>query len=57
MITEKDIYKLRLHESLDIPPELSVTRVPGGWIYRFWDNEKEDYYPNVVFVPYIQIYK
>ncbi len=51
MTTKTDIYKLKIHESLDIPPELQVTRVPGGWIYRFWDDQKKDYYPNAVFVP------
>ena len=48
----KSIYDLELHESIDIPPELNITRVHGGWIYRFWDYEKKDYYPNAVFVPY-----
>ena len=49
---EYDLYKLKLHESLDIPPELQVTRVVSGWIYRFWDSEKQDYYSSAVFVPF-----
>lgn len=50
----KGIYDLKLNESVVIPPELQVTRVPGGWIYRFWDPDKDDYYPNAVFVPYVE---
>jgi len=48
----EDIYKLKLHESLSIPPELEITRVFGGWIYRYWNYESENYYPNGVFVPF-----
>ena len=32
-----DIYKLKLHESVDINDELfrgTILRVPGGWIYE-----------------------
>lgn len=48
----EDIYNLGLHESCNITPDLGVTRVPGGWIYRFWDYEN-DYYPNTgIFVPF-----
>ncbi len=30
---DQDIYSLDLHESLKISFLLSITRVPGGWIY------------------------
>lgn len=46
------LYGLKLHESIDIPPELQVTRVSGGWIYRFWNISQQEYYPNAVFVPF-----
>lgn len=52
MKEKKTIYNLGLHQSMDVPPELSVTRVASGWIYRFWDYDKNDYFPDAVFVPF-----
>lgn len=52
MKTDKTIYDLELHESLNLPIDMSATRVPGGWIYRFWDYQKQDYYPNAIFIPF-----
>ena len=47
------MYKLKLHERYDYGKEgLSILRVPGGWIYSFWDYEKKDYYSNRLFVPF-----
>ena len=48
--TEK-LYKLKLHETYE-GEGLQATRVPGGWIYRFWNNESQEYYANCVFVPF-----
>ncbi len=48
----KSIYDLELHESINIPHCFEVTRVPSGWIYRFWDYGKQDYPTMGVFVPY-----
>ena len=31
---EKTIYDLKLHETLDLSEDISVFRVPGGWIYQ-----------------------
>lgn len=50
------IYNLKLHEEHQ-NDGLGVLRVPGGWIYRFWDYVKEDYYPNSIFVPYNQEFR
>lgn len=47
----KDIYSLELHESLNISPDLCVTRVPGGWLYRFW-NYKTDCGQRATFMPF-----
>ena len=47
----KSIYDLKLHEEYN-EEGFGVARVPGGWIYRFWDYVKEGYYPNTTFVPY-----
>lgn len=47
----KTIYELKLHEELQIEG-FSVTRVPGGWIYRYWDYTAKDYYPTATFVPF-----
>ncbi len=48
---EKTIYDLELHENFQVSG-LDITRVPGGWIYRYWDFEKKDYYSDSTFVPY-----
>lgn len=29
-----DIYAMHLHQTLPVTGVLSVTRVPGGWLYR-----------------------
>ena len=34
MARNKDIHSLKLHETIQIE-NMEVTRVPGGWIYRF----------------------
>lgn len=34
---EKDLYNLKLHESLTEPSGMLIMRVPGGWIYDCWD--------------------
>jgi hypothetical protein len=54
-----NIYKLSLHESLDIEFKTTdgvivwyrILRVPGGWIYLLWDVLKE-VYSTPVFVPF-----
>ena len=47
----KTIYELKLHET-GFYKDFSVLRVPGGWIYRYWDYGNEDYYADSIFVPY-----
>lgn len=37
-------------------PHMGVIRVPGGWIYRRWDIEKQDYVSDV-FVPFNNEYQ
>lgn len=44
-----EIYKMKLHEMIYIAG-LSVTRVPGGWLYRTLDCVR--HVTAVVFVPY-----
>ena len=54
-----NIYSMELHEVIVITPTgksaatsyFSVMRVPGGWIYQVWDEEKQDYIREI-FVPY-----
>jgi hypothetical protein len=44
------IYNLGLHQECRLG-SVCVIRVPGGWIYRFWDFERqEDMQP--IFIPY-----
>lgn len=47
---EKTLYNLELHESLNLPFVL-VLRVPGGWIYDYWDVQT-DAFKQGTFVPY-----
>jgi hypothetical protein len=55
MAKNKDIWELKLHETITLN-DFSVTRVPGGWIYRFTikfsyqDAAKPE---SAVFVPFI----
>jgi len=45
------IYDLNLHEVYK-EPDFSVMRVPGGWIYRFWDYINDCEHLNAIFVPF-----
>lgn len=50
---EKNIWQIKPFESLELNNELMVTRVPGGWIYRFMRLDAGQM--NAVFVPYVSI--
>ena len=54
---EKTIYELDLHESSTNIPWLEATRVPGGWIYRHWNGDKQEYSESGVFVPFNNEFK
>ena len=41
---------MKLHETEKIDEEMERTKVPGGWIYRFWDKYAGGYI-GFVFVP------
>jgi hypothetical protein len=53
------LYSMDMHEVIGITatsdtyatPTCGVLRVPSGWIYMFWDFEKQDYVREI-FVPY-----
>lgn len=49
---EKSIYDLELHECMTIPDNAEVMRVPGGWLYRYWDDISREYFGNSTFVPF-----
>ena len=44
------MHNLGLNETTQFG-DFQIMRVPGGWIYRFWNHKEEDY-TNSVFVPY-----
>lgn len=44
-----NIYNLKLHEVAVINSELHVIRVPGGWIYESFINDKSI---SSVFIPF-----
>jgi len=46
----EDIFKLDMHESKDYT-YFRATRVPSGWIYRFWDDTKQEFSLIGTFVP------
>lgn len=56
MNKEKTIYNIKLHEDLSVSPSLQATKVPGGWIYRYWNYENQDWFSNCVFVPFHREY-
>lgn len=34
----KDLFNMKLHETLVINSNLEILRIPGGWIYNFKNN-------------------
>lgn len=55
------LYGLSLHETIPLPNSTEVTRVPGGWVYRFFQFHQvsggdgqwsENYVADSVFVPF-----
>lgn len=57
------IYTMKLHQTIDMAGKVDaeITRVPGGWIYRFFNTIKvvstdgkwgENYLCDSVFVPF-----
>ena len=53
---DESIYLLQLHDSLRLPEDsdIQVTRVPGGWIYRYThhSNNSNTHSESMVFVPF-----
>lgn len=52
---KKKLLAMELHEDIEISGYLNVIKVPGGWIYRFFNekeglNEQPDF-QSAVFVP------
>ncbi len=51
-----EIHNMKLHDVITIDAHNTrVLRVPGGWIYRFWEyvvHASPEYRVNSVFVPY-----
>lgn len=51
-LQQKKLYDLDLHEEIEITTELSVIRVPGGWIYSELVCGTDEMSSTLVFVPY-----
>ena len=45
------IYTIKLHESITLQCGTCIMRVPGGWIYNCWDQNK-DMPKSGTFVPF-----
>jgi hypothetical protein len=41
-MTQEDLLKLELHQEAEVHELLSILRVPGGWIYKFFRKEYTD---------------
>lgn len=44
----KSIYRLELHETIRIEKDgyyVRITRVPGGWLYKYDDDESATFVP------------
>jgi len=51
-MSEENLYNMDLHEDIELWQGCRVIRVPGGWLYRF-DNEQADghWTTSTAFVP------
>lgn len=47
-----NIYNMKLHDEFELWPGLTITRVPGGWIYRTEAQQPGGWYINQCFVPF-----
>ena len=51
---QTDIHKMKLHDKFYLCPDTTIIRVPGGWIYKFI--QQNTHYQtsliNSVFVPF-----
>lgn len=47
---EKEMFNLKLHETIETSFGIVIMRVPGGWIYDCWDTDN-DKYKQGTFVP------
>lgn len=47
------IYKMKLHEDMNISSTLNVVKVPGGWIYESFSEDNGVYRVSSTFVPMI----
>lgn len=54
------MYELELNETIGVEEGMAYTRVPGGWIYRFYKSlENSDSYHDsrVIFIPFNNEFK
>ena len=45
MMEQTDIYKMKLGDLIGIRNDVNVLRVPGGWIYIFYEQEFSSFVP------------
>lgn len=51
------LYDMALHTFLQVRHGPGVLRVPGGWLYQYWDYAKDCPMSGDVFVPYNEEFK
>lgn len=51
MAEQNELYTIKLHERATISPGITALRVPGGWIYEYWNAINGQRY-HAIFVPY-----
>ena len=54
--TLRKMYNLELNETMVLPDGTNITRVPSGWIYSTWDEEKQEH-KDRCFVPFDNNYQ
>lgn len=50
---ESDLSAMQLHEIIEVhvPPYFRIMKVKSGWLYNFYDSDKDDYKNEWTFVP------
>ena len=53
MSEDKNIYKMKLHAVENLANQMSIIRVPGGWIYEsFTEQVGGHFHSSMCFVPF-----
>jgi hypothetical protein len=51
-INTRELKSMIIGETKNINNECQATRVPNGWLMRFWDANKQEFSLTSIFVPF-----